>query len=48
MKNIKRFLGLFLVFVMLISAVPFVGSTDSTAVMKAGAITSNDCGKNLT
>lgn len=48
MKNIKRFLGLFLVFVMLVPAVPFVGSTNSPAVMKAGAITSNDCGKNLT
>ena len=48
MKNIKRFLGLFLVFVMLVSAVPFFGSADSAAVIIAGAITSNVCGKNLT
>ena len=48
MKNVKRFIGFVMVLLMLFSAVPFIGCTDGSLAVTAGAITSKDCGKELT
>ena len=48
MKNTKRFIGCFLVLVLLISAFPFAGGSMDGFSFTAGAISSADCGKNLT
>ena len=48
MKNIRRFIGFLLVLVLLISAFPFAGGSMDGFSFTVGAITSADCGKNLT